>query len=220
MSEFFSEFAFQFEQNLITADRWKILLEGLGVTVEITIVAIVIGTVLGFYEDVQTADLSHNSERLHRDNPRNADDGAASYNLLCYPRSQRRREYRRGDGRVRTQQRGVCRRDSPRRSRRSGQGSDRSRTLARFQPFSDHYENSYAPGDQERASDLHERIYSTFKGDLYRRIHSDKRLDQGRDDDTEPHIQRILPSHIGCGAVFCNDVYAGEIIRSTRKEIA
>ncbi len=48
MSEFFSEFAFQFEQNLITADRWKILLEGLGVTVEITIVAIVIGTVLGF----------------------------------------------------------------------------------------------------------------------------------------------------------------------------
>ena len=48
MSEFFSEFAFQFEQNLITADRWKMLLEGLGVTVEITIVAIVIGTVLGF----------------------------------------------------------------------------------------------------------------------------------------------------------------------------
>lgn len=37
----------QFYQNIIYADRWKQLLSGLGVTLEITLGAIVIGTVLG-----------------------------------------------------------------------------------------------------------------------------------------------------------------------------
>lgn len=36
-----------FYNNLIYADRWKLLLEGLGVTLEITCAAIVMGTILG-----------------------------------------------------------------------------------------------------------------------------------------------------------------------------
>ncbi|MBQ2615131.1 MAG: amino acid ABC transporter permease [Clostridia bacterium] len=36
-----------FYNNLIHADRWKLLLEGLGVTLEITCAAIVMGTILG-----------------------------------------------------------------------------------------------------------------------------------------------------------------------------
>ncbi|MEG1441452.1 MAG: amino acid ABC transporter permease [Oscillospiraceae bacterium] len=42
------QFQSDFYQNIIAADRWKQILSGLGVTVQITFVAILIGTVLGF----------------------------------------------------------------------------------------------------------------------------------------------------------------------------
>lgn len=51
MYEWFSvhwaTFCNDFYVNLISADRWKSLLQGLGVTLEITLAAIIIGTILG-----------------------------------------------------------------------------------------------------------------------------------------------------------------------------
>ena len=48
MEQFFSDLAASFERTFITDDRWLQLLSGLGVTVEITLCAAVIGVVLGF----------------------------------------------------------------------------------------------------------------------------------------------------------------------------
>ncbi|MEE1048302.1 MAG: amino acid ABC transporter permease [Clostridia bacterium] len=47
LSSMWAECCKDFYENLIYADRWKLLLEGLGVTIEITVAAIIIGTVLG-----------------------------------------------------------------------------------------------------------------------------------------------------------------------------
>ncbi len=46
-SEFGASFAESFEKNLIRQDRWLSLLRGLGMTVELTVGAILLGTVLG-----------------------------------------------------------------------------------------------------------------------------------------------------------------------------
>ena len=43
-----SSLARQFELNFIEADRWKILLSGLGVTLEVTFFALILGIVMGF----------------------------------------------------------------------------------------------------------------------------------------------------------------------------
>lgn len=43
-----SNFVSQFHANFIAEDRWKILLSGLGVTLEVTLFALIIGIVLGF----------------------------------------------------------------------------------------------------------------------------------------------------------------------------
>ena len=48
MQDFFSEISSSFEKTFITDDRWLQLLNGLGVTVQITIFASLIGLVLGF----------------------------------------------------------------------------------------------------------------------------------------------------------------------------
>lgn len=48
MQNFFSEIESSFEKTFITDDRWLQLLNGLGVTVQITIFAALIGLVLGF----------------------------------------------------------------------------------------------------------------------------------------------------------------------------
>ncbi len=47
LSAGWANFCEGFYNNLIHADRWKLLLEGLGVTLEITCAAIVMGTILG-----------------------------------------------------------------------------------------------------------------------------------------------------------------------------
>lgn len=46
-SEFLQEFAYQFEMNFIRDNRWKLYLEGLGVTLLITFFALIIGVVIG-----------------------------------------------------------------------------------------------------------------------------------------------------------------------------
>lgn len=48
MEDFFSGLAQSFESTFITDDRWLQLLKGLGVTIEITLVAAIIGLVIGF----------------------------------------------------------------------------------------------------------------------------------------------------------------------------
>ena len=48
MEDFFSEIAQSFEKTFITDDRWLQILNGLWVTIQITIVAAIIGLVLGF----------------------------------------------------------------------------------------------------------------------------------------------------------------------------
>ena len=48
MQAFFEDLANDFYTNLIAADRWKLLLQGLGVTMEITILALILGLGLGF----------------------------------------------------------------------------------------------------------------------------------------------------------------------------
>lgn len=48
MSEFFQKFANDFYTNLIASDRWLRLLEGLGVTLEITVLSLLLGLLLGF----------------------------------------------------------------------------------------------------------------------------------------------------------------------------
>lgn len=46
-SEFLQEFVYQFEMNFIRDNRWKLYLEGLGVTLLITFFALIIGVVIG-----------------------------------------------------------------------------------------------------------------------------------------------------------------------------
>ena len=45
---FFDEIAASFRKTFITDDRWLQLLKGLGVTLEISFFAVIIGVVLGF----------------------------------------------------------------------------------------------------------------------------------------------------------------------------
>lgn len=47
MDEIIQEIIASFTQTFITADRWKGLLSGLGVTLELTVLALILGTVLG-----------------------------------------------------------------------------------------------------------------------------------------------------------------------------
>lgn len=57
-----------FTQTFITANRWKALLSGLGVTLELTVLALILGTVLGVLVAVIRS--SHDQfEMQHRSNP-------------------------------------------------------------------------------------------------------------------------------------------------------
>lgn len=49
MDKFFQEIAASFQRTFINDDRWMQFLRGLGVTIEITVVAAVIGIILGFF---------------------------------------------------------------------------------------------------------------------------------------------------------------------------
>ena len=45
---FFQKFAEEFEQNFIDEDRWMYLVKGLGTTLQITVLALILGLILGF----------------------------------------------------------------------------------------------------------------------------------------------------------------------------
>ena len=47
MAEWFDDLKSQFILNFITGDRWKLLVQGLGTTIEITIFAVILGIFLG-----------------------------------------------------------------------------------------------------------------------------------------------------------------------------
>ena len=49
MSEWWSKVVADFQLNFIESDRWVSLLKGLGVTLEITACAVIIGIVLGAF---------------------------------------------------------------------------------------------------------------------------------------------------------------------------
>lgn len=52
MKEFFAEFSKDFTQSFIEADRWKLYLKGIGVTLEVTVLALLIGLVIGLFISV------------------------------------------------------------------------------------------------------------------------------------------------------------------------
>ena len=47
MKEWFAKLAADFQQTFIDADRWKVLLQGIGVTLKITFFALILGLVIG-----------------------------------------------------------------------------------------------------------------------------------------------------------------------------
>lgn len=57
MDKFFQEIAASFQRTFINDDRWLQFLKGLGVTIEITVVAAVIGIILGFFNRYGSFDL-------------------------------------------------------------------------------------------------------------------------------------------------------------------
>lgn len=57
MDQFFQEIAASFQKTFIKDDRWLQFLKGLGVTIEITVVAAVIGIILGFFNRDGSFDL-------------------------------------------------------------------------------------------------------------------------------------------------------------------
>ena len=48
ITNFFTDFANDFYLNFIKEDRWKYIVDGLGVTLQVTLFAVLIGIALGF----------------------------------------------------------------------------------------------------------------------------------------------------------------------------
>lgn len=65
MAEWFENLKSQFELNFISGDRWKLLAEGLGTTVKITIFAVILGIFLGIVIAVIRSSYDKNSENMH-----------------------------------------------------------------------------------------------------------------------------------------------------------
>ena len=56
-----------FTKAFITGDRWKLYLKGLGVTLELTVIALVLGVILGVL--VAVVRTAHDQQRPGRRNP-------------------------------------------------------------------------------------------------------------------------------------------------------
>ena len=65
MAEWFENLKSQFILNFISGDRWKLLVQGLGTTVKITIVAVILGIFLGIVIAVIRSSYDKNSENMH-----------------------------------------------------------------------------------------------------------------------------------------------------------
>ena len=81
MEQFFSVLAASFERTFITDDRWLQLLSGLGVTVEITLCAAVIGVVLGFLIAIVRS--THDMQLLGRKCSTPGDYVLKIFNFIC-----------------------------------------------------------------------------------------------------------------------------------------
>ncbi len=75
MTEWFSDIQAQFVLNFIKEDRWKLIVQGLGATLEITVFALIIGIVLG----ALIATVRSTWDKTHLDMARNKN---AKYYLL------------------------------------------------------------------------------------------------------------------------------------------
>lgn len=65
MAEWFNNIKDQFILNFIKENRWKLLLEGLGTTLEITLVAVCIGIALGLVLAIIRSFYAKNGEHMH-----------------------------------------------------------------------------------------------------------------------------------------------------------
>ena len=65
MSEWFSDLKAQFILNFIDDDRWRYLLDGLGVTLEITVFALLIGLTIGITVDIIRATHDNTIETMN-----------------------------------------------------------------------------------------------------------------------------------------------------------
>ena len=65
MAEWFQNIKDQFILNFIEGDRWKLLLEGLGTTLQITLMAVVIGIILGILLAVIRSSYDKNANEIH-----------------------------------------------------------------------------------------------------------------------------------------------------------
>ncbi|MDE6722591.1 MAG: ABC transporter permease subunit, partial [Eubacterium sp.] len=65
MAEWFESLKSQFELNFISGDRWKLLVQGLGTTIKITIFAVILGIVLGIVIAVIRSSYDKNSANMH-----------------------------------------------------------------------------------------------------------------------------------------------------------
>lgn len=74
--EFWTEFVRKFNVAFVEGDRWKLYLQGLLATVELTVIALVIGVILGVA--VAVIRTSHDQQRPGRRNP-----GLGLLNALC-----------------------------------------------------------------------------------------------------------------------------------------
>lgn len=63
---FWQDFAQQFHTAFIEGDRWKLYLQGVGVTLQLTVAALIIGVILGVV--VAVIRTAHDQQRLGRRN--------------------------------------------------------------------------------------------------------------------------------------------------------
>ena len=74
--EFWEELARKFSVAFIEGDRWKLYLQGMGVTLQLTVIALIIGVILGVL--VAVIRTAHDQQRLGRRNV-----GLAILNAIC-----------------------------------------------------------------------------------------------------------------------------------------
>ena len=74
--EFWEELARKFSVAFIEGDRWKLYLQGMGVTLQLTVIALIIGIILGVL--VAVIRTAHDQQRLGRRNV-----GLAILNAIC-----------------------------------------------------------------------------------------------------------------------------------------
>ncbi|MDE6658499.1 MAG: hypothetical protein K2K01_00100, partial [Eubacterium sp.] len=65
MAEWFENLKSQFELNFISGDRWKLLAEGLGTTIKITVFAVILGVFLGIVIAVIRSSYDKNAANMH-----------------------------------------------------------------------------------------------------------------------------------------------------------